>query len=302
MPKSRSPRLAASRLAGSWSSSHAKLQCRRIRRDRQAGPLLEPMDASVGRQRVGRGGRACVLPSDRPRNRASRPSIPQHDALAFVRYSDPRHVRRRGARRAERLMDALLGSLPDLVHVELDPPGLRVVHGLGALRRRDRLPFRRRACSACWWCRGRSLPRTWRPSLRRPSYRLGRCGSGRVAVPRRCRRRGCLRFQLHLHGLQVTECVVVEGRVLRVDVDQRVRNHCGGRDPRKPLAVRRDHVPRRPRRAGVTEHLRERLLVAIPVPALLHVVRGELPIVIRQIDAPKKAERAAPPSRGSGRV
>jgi hypothetical protein len=40
----------------------------------------------------------------------------------------------------------------------------------------------------------------------------------------------------------------------------------------------------------VTEHLRERLLVAVPEPALLHVVRGELPIVIGQIDAPKEAQ------------
>jgi hypothetical protein len=118
-----------------------KLQRRRIRRDRQAGPLLEPMDASVGRERIGRNGGTGVLPSDRSGNRVSRPAIPEHDALTFVRDSDPRHVGRRGARRAERFVDALLGSLPDLVHVELNPPGPRVVHGLGALRGRDRAAF-----------------------------------------------------------------------------------------------------------------------------------------------------------------
>jgi hypothetical protein len=39
----------------------------------------------------------------------------------------------------------------------------------------------------------------------------------------------------------------------------------------------------------VTKHLRERLLVGVPKPALLYVVRGELPIVIGEIDAPQEA-------------
>jgi hypothetical protein len=40
----------------------------------------------------------------------------------------------------------------------------------------------------------------------------------------------------------------------------------------------------------VSEHVRERLLVGVPRPALLDIVRRELPVVVREIDAPQKAD------------
>ena len=43
----------------------------------------------------------------------------------------------------------------------------------------------------------------------------------------------------------------LDRRVLRVDLDQRVRDHRRGAEPREPLVVGRDDVPRRPGRAGV---------------------------------------------------
>jgi hypothetical protein len=116
----------------------SQLQGGGVRRDRQAGAILEALDASVGGKRVGGGGGPGVLPDNRTRDRASRPSIPKDDRLTLVGDPDPGDVRRRGARRTERLVDALLGSVPDPVHVELDPTGPRVVHGLPALRDRDR--------------------------------------------------------------------------------------------------------------------------------------------------------------------
>ena len=95
---------------------------------------------------------------------------------------------------------------------------------------------------------------------------------------------------MSLRGTEVTECIVAHGWVRRVNLDQRVRNHCGGRDAGKPLAVGRNYVPRRARGAGVTEHLRERLLVGVPKSALFPVVRGKFPIMVGQIDTPKKAD------------
>ena len=101
---------------------------------------------------------------------------------------------------------------------------------------------------------------------------------------------GCLRLELGLCRLEVAQRIAVERRVLRVDVDQRLSDHGAGTDPRKPLAVGRDHIPGRPPGAGVTQHLRERLLVGIPGPALLHIVGRELPVVLGEVDAPQEAD------------
>jgi hypothetical protein len=39
----------------------------------------------------------------------------------------------------------------------------------------------------------------------------------------------------------------------------------------------------------VTEHLGERVLICVPVPALPQVCREELPVVLGQVDAPQEA-------------
>ncbi len=120
----------------------------------------------------------------------------------------------------------------------------------------------------------------------------GNCGVAvRPVCLERIRSRSSRRlcFQKALCRLEVAQGVVAEAWVLRVDVDQRLRDHRRGGDARKPLAVRRDHVPRRPGRARVAEHLRERLLVVVPGLTLLDVVGGELPVVVGKIDAPQEA-------------
>src|SRR5262245_51157688 len=99
-----------------------------------------------------------------------------------------------------------------------------------------------------------------------------------------------LRFQPELRLLEIVQRLVAGKWVLRVELDQRVGDHGSRSETREPLAVGGDHVPRRPLGAGVAEHLRERVLVGIPEVPLLHVVRGELPVVIGQVDAPQEAD------------
>src|SRR5262249_26099043 len=53
-------------------------------------------------------------------------------------------------------------------------------------------------------------------------------------------------------------------RILRIKLHQRVHDHRRRADPREPLMVGRDHVPRRPGRAGMAEHLGKRPLVVVP--------------------------------------
>ena len=63
-----------------------------------------------------------------------------------------------------------------------------------------------------------------------------------------------------------------------------------GADPGEPLPVGGNHVPRRPLRARVREHLRERLLVVVPALALLDVRGGELPVVVGQVQSPQEPD------------
>src|SRR5439155_26114551 len=63
-----------------------------------------------------------------------------------------------------------------------------------------------------------------------------------------------------------------------------VREDCRDADPSEPLAVGGYDVPGRPPGARSGQHLGERLLVGVPVLALLDVVRGELPVLVRQVD------------------
>ena len=78
-------------------------------------------------------------------------------------------------------------------------------------------------------------------------------------------------------------------RKARVDLHQRVNQHRGRSEPGEPLAVGGDHIPRRPLGARVREHLRERPLVVIPTLTLLDVGRGELPVVVGEVDPPQQA-------------
>ena len=63
-----------------------------------------------------------------------------------------------------------------------------------------------------------------------------------------------------------------------------------GAEAREPLVVGGDHVPGRPLGARRREHLGERLLVVVPVAALLDVRGRELPVVVGQVDAPQEAD------------
>src|SRR6202042_1826714 len=76
----------------------------------------------------------------------------------------------------------------------------------------------------------------------------------------------------------------VRGRVLRVDVDQRLRDDRGRTQAREPLVVRGQHVPGRPFRAGLAEHRGVGMLVFVPVLAFTDVAGGELPVLLRPVD------------------
>src|SRR4051794_30185924 len=98
-----------------------------------------------------------------------------------------------------------------------------------------------------------------------------------------------LRDECLLDGLELLASVCVNRRVLRVDLDQCVRQHSGDADAREPLPVGGDDVPRRPGGAGRRQHLGERLLVVAPVLPFLDVVRRELPVVVGEVDPPQEA-------------
>ena len=78
-----------------------------------------------------------------------------------------------------------------------------------------------------------------------------------------------LGFEVLLGREQLPAGVSADGRVLRVDLDQRVREDRGHREPREPLVVRGHDVPGRPRRARRGQHLLERALILVPVLALV---------------------------------
>src|SRR5450755_2333007 len=100
---------------------------------------------------------------------------------------------------------------------------------------------------------------------------------------------GCLLFEALLDLEQLLPPRPAHGRELRVDLHQGMPDHGQRGDPPEPLAVGGNHVPRRPLGAGVREHLREDLLVLVPVGALLHVAGGELPVVVGQVEAAQEA-------------
>src|SRR3954464_3986939 len=99
----------------------------------------------------------------------------------------------------------------------------------------------------------------------------------------------CFGFELLLRDEQGFSRFVVHGRVLRIDACESVDDHAGHRDPQEPLVVRGDDVPGRVLRARPAQHLRERLLVLLPVAALLDVVRVELPVLLGVVDPPQEA-------------
>ncbi len=133
------------------------------------------------------------------------------------------------------------------------------------------MPARSAAAAAC------ALgPCPFRPSRSRPSLpaRTGRAPRPWVPAPRGCR----------LTSSSTSRCSLVTVGNRGSMLHQRVGEHRPDADPREPLAVGRDHVPRRPLGARVREHLRERLLVVVPALALADVGGRELPVVVGQVD------------------
>ena len=100
---------------------------------------------------------------------------------------------------------------------------------------------------------------------------------------------GRLRLELALGHLERVPRVLRDPREARVDVDEGVRQDAGRGDPCEGLVIGRDDIPRRPRRARVGQDLAERLLVVVPVRALLGVARAELPIPVRFVDPRQEA-------------
>src|SRR5262245_2287053 len=79
-------------------------------------------------------------------------------------------------------------------------------------------------------------------------------------------------------------CIGGDRREARIDLDECVEDHGRGGEPGEGLVVGGDHVPRSPGRARIGEHVRERGLVGVPVPALLDVGGAELPVALRIVD------------------
>ena len=109
---------------------------------------------------------------------------------------------------------------------------------------------------------------------------------GLERVRRRALRR--LRLERLLDLEQRLTLLLGDRREARVDVHQRVRQHSPHTDPPEPLPISRNHVPRRPLRTRMRQHFGERLLVVIPALPLADVGGRELPVVIREVDAPQE--------------
>jgi len=77
----------------------------------------------------------------------------------------------------------------------------------------------------------------------------------------------------------------VGGRVTRVDRVERGYQDRGGGQAAEPLAVGRHDIPRRPLCAGLAQHGLEGPLVVLPVAPVPDVAGGELPVLLRLVDA-----------------
>src|SRR6185503_2389065 len=88
---------------------------------------------------------------------------------------------------------------------------------------------------------------------------------------------------------QALELRVAHLRIREIErgqgLDHRRRHHHSG----EPLVVRGHDVPRRSLGRRVANHVLVRLHVVVPVPALLDVARGELPVLLGLLDATQEA-------------
>src|ERR1700733_6080730 len=80
----------------------------------------------------------------------------------------------------------------------------------------------------------------------------------------------------------------VGSRVPRVDRVERCHQDRGGGQAAEPLVIGRHDTPRRPPRAGLAQHGLEGRLVVLPVAPLPDVAGGELPVLLRAVDALEK--------------
>src|SRR4029077_6014510 len=88
-------------------------------------------------------------------------------------------------------------------------------------------------------------------------------------IRRRTRRR--LRLESLLDLPKVLLSSLVDRRIAGVDVNQGVGDHRASSYPGIPLTVGGNHVPRCPLGTGMGQHLRERLLILLPVLTLAYV-------------------------------
>src|SRR5208337_1547469 len=74
-------------------------------------------------------------------------------------------------------------------------------------------------------------------------------------------------------------------RIMELETFHRFDDRRRDDQPSEPLVVRRYDIPRRVRRGGSSDRLLERVHVTVPIFALAHVRRGELPMLVGPVEA-----------------
>src|SRR5512134_2104582 len=119
--------------------------------------------------------------------------------------------------------------------------------------------------------------------------------SGLMPAPRPLRGSACLpltvfkgttllRHQQLAHRCQLPALVLVHLRIVEVERSERLDDGGADYDARKPLVVRRHHVPRRVLGRRLPDHLLIRRHVVLPVAALARIGRREFPVLVRIVE------------------
>src|SRR5262245_34470627 len=83
---------------------------------------------------------------------------------------------------------------------------------------------------------------------------------------------------------ELGELLLADLRILQTERVQGLDDDRGDDDPREPLVVRGDDVPRRVVRGRLLDHRLVGLHVVLPEPALLRIGGRELPVLRRVVD------------------
>jgi len=91
------------------------------------------------------------------------------------------------------------------------------------------------------------------------------------------------------HSLQFLALIRIDLGVSQLQIFQGFYNRRGHHHPSEPFVVRRYHVPGSARARSMDNHVFVGFYVFIPVLALLHIGRGEFPVLFRILQPVKEA-------------